>query len=82
MEKIKKLRKEVNMSQKELINLLGIRQSHYSSLENGVYFPNNREKIKDRAIEILYPLLIKKILQKREELESLESFSLQFKPIN
>jgi len=79
MEKIKKLRQEVGMSQKELIVKLGVRQSHYSSLENGVYKPSNKEKIKEQAVNILYPLLIKKIISKREELESLENFSLQFK---
>lgn len=82
MEKVKKLRQELGISQKELIHKLGVRQSHYSSLENGVYKPNNKERIKEQAIEILYPILMKKLLSAREEVERLENMSLQFNPKN
>ena len=77
MEKIKELRKEVGMSRKQLSDLLQVGQHHYTSLENCLY--GDKERVKDKAVEILYPLLIKKIISKREELESLENFSLQFK---
>lgn len=78
MEKIKKLRKEVGMSQSQLAKLVNMCQTNYNKVENGKLIPNNKERIKADAIEILYPLLIKKIIQQREELERLEAFSLQF----
>lgn len=78
MEKIKKLRREVGMSQTELARLINMCQTNYNKVENEKSIPNNKEKIKSDAIEVLYPLLIKKIVAQREELDRLESFSLQF----
>ncbi len=78
MDKVKRLRKEVGMSQKEIVNLLGVKQSHYSSLENGVYFPRNRAEIKEEALEILKPLLVKKLLDAQEEVDRLESLIIQY----
>ena len=79
MEKIKRLRQECGVSQKELADKINVHKTVYSQMENGKLIPNNKEEKKAMAVDILYPLLIKKIIAKREELESLENFSLQFK---
>jgi len=79
MEKIKRLRQECGVSQKELADKINVHKTVYSQMENGKLIPNNKEEKKAMAVDILYPLLIKKIISKREELESLENFSLQFK---
>lgn len=81
MEKIKKLRQEIGMSQKALSEKISIHKTTYSQIENGKLIITNKEKIKERAVDILYPLLMKKIIEQREELERLESFSLQFNRI-
>lgn len=79
MEKVKALRKEVGMKQKELADKLNIVQQTYSNIESGYYSPKNKEKTKEQAVDILYPLLIKKIISVREDLERLESMSLMFR---
>lgn len=81
MEKVKKLRKEVGMKQCELARMLGIVHQTFSNIESGYYSPKNKELTKEKAVDILYPLLIKKIIKQREELERLETFSLQFRRI-
>jgi len=77
MKHIKELRLEVGMSQKEMIVKLGVKQSHYSSLENEIYFPKNKDKTEARCIEILKPLLIQKIITMQSEVERLEYLLLQ-----
>lgn len=78
MEKVKKLRKEVGMKQKDLAEKLNIVHQTYSNIETGYYSPKNKEKINEMAVDILFPLFMKKLKAHREELDRLESFSLQF----
>jgi len=78
MEKIRRLRVETGTSQKTLAADLKMSRPSYANAENGRYIPNDIEGIKERAVKILKPLLIKKILAVREDLERLENISLQF----
>ncbi len=77
MEKVKRLRKEVGMKQSELAFNLGYCQSNYSKIENGKLITNTMPKLEEDAVKILKPLLIKKILFIREDLERLEYLLLQ-----
>jgi len=78
MKRVKKLRLEVGMSQYVLADLLGINQPNYTNIENEKYIPNNVKETEQRAIEILKPLLVEKILKVQEDLNRLESLMLQF----
>lgn len=78
MDKVKKLRKEVGMKSRELAEKLEIVHQTYSNIETGYYSPKDKERTKERAIDILYPLLMKKLLLAREEVERLENMSLMF----
>lgn len=79
MGKIKRLRIEAGVSQQELARQLQVKQSHYSNIENDVY--KDKDNLKDMAVDILFPIFMKKLHAQREELERLESFSLQFNRI-
>lgn len=79
MEKVKKLRKEIGLKQGDLAIKLNKTKQNYSNIENGVLKPKNLDKIRQDAIDLMLPVLIKKILAARDELERLETFSLQFK---
>jgi len=79
MEKVKKLRKEIGFKQTHLGELLGIHKTTYSQLENCKFIPNNIKEIEERAIKILKPLLVQKLLKAQEEVERLESLIIQYK---
>ena len=79
MDRIKKLRKEVGVKQIEMSLLMGMKNPNYSNIENGKYIPNNLEVLKKKAVKILMPLLVTKIMTTRDELNRLEWLSTQFK---
>ena len=79
MEKIRKLRKTIGMPQGQLAEKLVLNKANYSRIEKGFYEPKNIDELKDKAIRLMHPVLISKIIYDRDELEKLESFSLQFK---
>ena len=79
MDRIKKLRKECNVKQIEMSLLMDMQNGNYANIENGKYIPNNLEALKKKAVKILMPVLIAKIMNTRDELNRLEWLSTQFK---
>jgi len=78
MERVKKLRKEVGIKQKDMAEALGINHPNYANLENGRYIPNGIKEIEKEAISILKPLLMVKILSTDKELDRLKSLMIQY----
>jgi len=78
MERIRKLRKEVGVSQKELALEIGLVHQYYSSIETGFVITRQPEHIEQRAIKYLKPKLIDKIISAQAELERLEYLLLQY----
>lgn len=74
MKDVKKLRKICALSQIELANELGIEQSNYCNIENGKLIPNNLAEIRQKAINILMPLLDLKIIYLGYDLHKLKEF--------
>jgi len=79
MEIIKELRLELGVKQSYLAQELGLNQGNYSKLENGNLFQNNMSEIEAKAIKILKPMLIKKLISAQSEVERLESLIIQYK---
>lgn len=77
MEKVKRLRQEVGMKQSELAAELRQCQSNYSKMENGKLITNTILSLEEKAIKILKPLLIQKIIRMQSEVERLEYLLLQ-----
>lgn len=79
MEKVKKIRIEVGMTQKQLAHELSINHTNFNKIEAGKLIPNTINDIEKRAIKILMPLLVNKIMLLREEMNRLEWLTTQIK---
>ena len=76
MESIRQIRKEVGMKQRELAERLDMIQQNYSNMENGTYVPHDIKDKRKKALKILMPLLVEKIMEVRADLNRLEYLSL------
>lgn len=74
MNRLKQLRKICGTTQEELARKIGIEQSNYCNIENGILIPRNIEEIKIKAFEILKPRLLDVIKDKEKELKTLTDF--------
>ena len=78
MEKVKRLRKETGLKQKEMAEKMEMHYSNYANLENGRYVPANIKELESKAVKILKPHLLKKVLDIGDEYERLQMLMLQF----
>lgn len=73
MKRIKKIRKLVGITQKEIATHLNMDQANYCNIENGKYIPNNLDEIVLKLNSILMPILTKLIDKTKAELVELEN---------
>lgn len=79
METIKKVRKICKIKQTDMANMIGIEQSNYCKMENGILIPRNISSIKKKCENILLPYLEFIIESKDYELRQLKIAYTSFK---
>ena len=79
MNRVRILRNELRFNQQHLAELVGVKQGNFSRMENGKLTLNNTKEIEEKAIKILKPLLLKKLIEAQSEVERLESLVIQYK---
>lgn len=73
METIKKVRKICKITQSDMANWIGMNQTNFSKVENGILIPRNINSLKVKCVNILTPYLELTIKAKEYELSQLKS---------
>jgi len=79
MERVRRLRKEVNFKQRDLAILVGKNHQNFANMEKGNLITKDIKETEELAIKILKPLLAKKLIAAQEEVERLEALLITYK---